>query len=75
MGDITDMIFDMWGDPYDDELLECNDRVCNYCGEENLHWGKVGDKWRLFNDDGNQHICNFGVYINNNNPTGSRQAT
>lgn len=61
MNILDDMLFGL-GDPYDEELLG-EELECQYCGVGELHWEKVDDKWRLFDADGEQHICDFGFRI------------
>lgn len=30
---------------------------CNRCGQDGLYWEETADGWRLFNEDGERHIC------------------
>ncbi len=39
---------------YDED--DC-DIVCQYCDESGLHWEETAAGWRLFNDDGEKHVC------------------
>jgi len=32
-------------------------KTCFCCNEGDLCWGKLEDKWRLYNEDGTLHIC------------------
>ena len=48
---------------YEDESLDFGTfhrttmKVCKYCNEGNLHWGKQNDKWRLFDSENRLHKC------------------
>ena len=39
----------------DDELPGY--KVCEYCGEEGLHWEETPRGWRLHDSDGDIHVC------------------
>ena len=30
---------------------------CNRCGQDGVYWSMTADGWRLFNEDGERHIC------------------
>lgn len=32
-------------------------KTCRCCGTKNLHWGKIGEKWWLFDDNNAEHRC------------------
>lgn len=41
-----------------DDLDEQDGEIaCKYCGEEGLHWEETDDGWRLFDYEGDQHVC------------------
>ena len=47
---------------YDGPLYDYGGTIqCKYCGEEDLHWGAIGDrrkkKYRLLNSKGEIHEC------------------
>jgi hypothetical protein len=44
---------DTFGYDYD----EPNPITCKYCGEKDLWWVYIKDKWRLFNGDSKPHTC------------------
>ncbi len=31
--------------------------ACRYCGTAFLYWGETDKGWRLFNNEGNIHLC------------------
>jgi len=38
-------------------MIECN----RGCGQDNLHWKVINEKYKLFGQDGLLHMCNDGV--------------
>ncbi len=61
MGDHAEQLFDDYlaglgnEDGWDDESPE--PKTCRHCQTGNLHWGQVGEKWRLFGPDDKIHVC------------------
>lgn len=46
-----------WGfNVYNDDELP-GYKVCEYCGEEGLHWEETPRGWRLHDSDGDIHVC------------------
>jgi hypothetical protein len=59
MGEIADMDADNYYSSYWEEEYIVK---CKFCDEDNLYWGRIGDKWRLFNDKDKEHICKYIKY-------------
>jgi hypothetical protein len=32
-------------------------KSCNFCGLSGLHWETVNNKWKLYDINGNPHVC------------------
>lgn len=32
-------------------------KICRYCGQDNLRWGETEEGWRLFTFELKRHIC------------------
>lgn len=50
-----DPIYDL--EDYYDYHRSKNIRSCRYCGEDNLHWVRTKNGWRLYNEDDIMHVC------------------
>ena len=57
MGDIADY----YNEYYDHEDEEPPAITCKYCGTDNLEWHEIQGVWRLYDCDGNKHICGTTV--------------
>lgn len=61
MGEQADYLIDQMMDHPEDEYDYEPDapafKTCRCCGVDDLCWGQVGAKWRLFDQRGQIHVC------------------
>lgn len=59
MGDAFDDYEERYMDPFDaciSDRAQKESKVCDTCGEKNLHWEKHNGRWRLFSGI-MPHVC------------------
>lgn len=42
---------------WDDHAAPPDKNRCAFCGDDTVEWIHTGVRWRLFDDNGKQHVC------------------